>query len=70
MLSRLLNKVLAGIVEDFVPNEVELGLRGSITLWNVRVKPSFLQGMKLPVNVRSAVVGRLALQVTTPSIAK
>lgn len=64
LIKECINKAANHIVEDLAWNDVSVSLAGTIVLKNIRIRPSFLNNLRLPVTTTAATVGRISLKVS------
>lgn len=64
LVASILNRVLGSYVENFDPNQLQIGLLGGdVKLHGLKLKKGALDQLKLPLNVVSGHIGSLVLQI-------
>lgn len=64
LVASILNRVVGSYVENFDPNQLQIGLLGGdVKLHGLKLKKGALDQLKLPLNVVSGHIGSLVLQI-------
>lgn len=64
VLAGVLNRFLAAYVDGLNTKQLNVGIwSGDVTLRNLRLKPSALDPLKLPIDVREGYLGQLTLSI-------
>lgn len=69
LAANLLNRVLGAYVENFDPNQLNVGIwSGDVTLKNLKLKKDCLDALDLPIDVNFGILGSLILNVPWSSL--
>ncbi|CCH62015.1 hypothetical protein TBLA_0G00680 [Henningerozyma blattae CBS 6284] len=69
LAATLLNKLLGAYVENFDPNQLNVGIwSGDVTLKNLKLKKDCLDNLNLPIDVKFGILGSLILNVPWSSL--
>jgi len=64
LVASILNRVLGSYVENFDPNQLQIGLlSGDVKLGGLKLKKGALDQLQLPINVTDGHIGSLVLQI-------